>query len=179
LKPEPSSLERRAQRIKLLLMDCDGVLTDGRLFLLTDGEELKSFHTHDGHGIRQFHRAGLKTGIISGRRSAAVERRASELGIAFLYENVDDKTKVFEKVLAESGFSSEECAYVGDDLPDIPIMKRVGLAVAVADAVEETKQSAHYVTEQNGGHGAVREVVELILKAQGRWDELMSRYVGK
>ena len=174
---QTEDIDQRAQRIKLLLMDCDGVLTDGRLFLLPDGDELKSFNAHDGHGIKLFHRAGLKTGIISGRKSSAVERRARELGMSYLRESALDKLKVLEELLAETGLSPEQCAYVGDDLPDVPIMRRVGFAIAVADAVEETRQAAHYVTQRKGGHGAVRETVELILKAQGRWDELMKRYV--
>jgi 3-deoxy-D-manno-octulosonate 8-phosphate phosphatase (KDO 8-P phosphatase) len=176
LRPETPDVEHRAKRIKLLLMDCDGVLTDGRLTLLADGDEQKTFHARDGQGISLFHRAGLKTGIISGRTSSAVERRARELGMTYVRQDVHGKLKVLEEFLAEARLSAVECAFVGDDLPDIPVMQRVGLAVAVADAVDETKNAAHYVTAHKGGRGAVREVTELILKAQGRWEELMERY---
>ena len=158
-------------------MDCDGVLTDGRLTLLEDGDEQKTFHARDGQGISLFHRAGLKTGIISGRTSSAVERRARELEMAYVRQYAKDKVKAFDELLAAAGVTAKECAYVGDDVADIPIMRRVEFAVAVADAVYETKQAAHYVTALNGGHGAVREVADLILKTQGRWDELMKRYL--
>ncbi len=171
-----AEVDRRARRIKLLLMDCDGVLTDGRLELLENGDEQKTFHARDGQGISLFHRAGLKTGIISGRTSSAVERRAQDLGMAYVRQYAKDKIKALDEIMAEAGVSIDECAYIGDDLPDIPVMLRVELAVAVADAVVETKQAAHYVTELPGGHGAVREVTDLILKAQGRWNELMKRF---
>jgi 3-deoxy-D-manno-octulosonate 8-phosphate phosphatase (KDO 8-P phosphatase) len=171
-----AEVDRRARRIKLLLMDCDGVLTDGRLELLENGDEQKTFHARDGQGISLFHRAGLKTGIISGRTSSAVERRAQDLGISYVRQHARDKIKALDEIMAEAGVSIDECAYIGDDLADIPVMLRVELAVAVADAVVETKQAAHYVTELKGGHGAVREVTDLILKAQGRWHELMKRF---
>jgi len=170
------TIHERAQRIKLLLMDCDGVLTDGRLHLLADGDEQKTFHARDGQGIALCHRAGLKTGIISGRTSSAVARRARDLGMTYLRQGAKDKIKDFEELLAEANVPAIECAYIGDDVADIPVMQRVGLAVAVADAVDETKRAAHYVTQNRGGHGAVREVTDLILKAQGRWEELMKRY---
>ncbi|HVS82938.1 MAG TPA: HAD-IIIA family hydrolase [Pyrinomonadaceae bacterium] len=177
MKPETSDIDARAKRIKLLLMDCDGVLTDGRLWLMAEGDEQKTFHARDGQGISLFHRAGLKTGIISGRTSSAVERRAQELKMSYVRQYAKDKIKALDEILAEAGVSANECAYIGDDVADIPVMQRVELAVAVADAVEETKQAAHYVTELNGGHGAVREVTDLILKAQERWPELMRRYI--
>ena len=163
----------RARRVRLLLMDCDGVLTDGRLWLTEDYDEQKAFHARDGQGISLMHRAGLKTGIISGRKSTAIDRRAHDLKMAYVHQYAKDKVAALEEIIAESGVSAEECAFVGDDLADIPPMRRVGLAVAVADAAEETKQSAHFITELNGGCGAVREVCELVLKAQGRWEELM------
>jgi len=169
-------VDRRARRIKLLLMDCDGVLTDGRLELLENGEEQKTFHARDGQGISLFHRAGLKTGIISGRTSSAVERRAQDLSMSYVRQSAKDKIQALEEIMAAAHVSLQECAYIGDDLGDIPVMLQVGLAVAVADAVTETKQAAHLVTEHSGGQGAVREVCDLILKAQGRWDELMKRY---
>lgn len=169
-------VNRRALRIKLLLMDCDGVLTDGRLQLLENGDEQKTFHARDGQGISLFNRAGLKTGIISGRTSSAVERRAQELKMSYVRQYAKDKVKVLEEILAEADVSIDECAYIGDDVADIPVMTRVELAVAVADAVAETKHAAHYVTELKGGHGAVREVCDLILKSQGRWHELMKHF---
>jgi 3-deoxy-D-manno-octulosonate 8-phosphate phosphatase (KDO 8-P phosphatase) len=164
----------RARRIKLLLMDCDGVLTDGRLWLTDDFDEQKAFHARDGQGISLMHRAGLRTGIVTGRKSTAVERRAHDLKIAYVHQYAKDKVKALEEIIAEAAVSLEECAFAGDDLADIPPMRRVGLAVAVADAVAETKQAAHYVTSLPGGRGAVREVCELILKSQGRWKELMA-----
>lgn len=172
-----ASIERRASRIKLLLMDCDGVLTDGRLWLTQDGEEQKSFHTHDGLGLSLLHRAGLKSGIISGRNSEALNRRAAELGVEFVRQGDYEKIAAFEDVLRLAGVDEDEVAFVGDDLTDIPIMRRVELAVAVADAVDETRSVAHYVTRAEGGRGAVREVIELILRSQGRWNDLVEHYL--
>ena len=161
-----------------MLLDCDGVLTDGRITLLGGGGgEQKSFHTRDGHGIVLLHRAGLSSGIISGRTSSLVERRARELGMRYVRQGTWDKIKDFDELLAEAGVTDHEVAFVGDDVTDIPLMQRSALAVAVADAAPETLAAAHYVTRQPGGHGAVREVTELILKAQGRWSELMKRYI--
>ena len=172
-----ASIERRASRIKLLLVDCDGVLTDGRLWLTEDGDEQKSFNAHDGLGLSLLHRAGLKSGIITGRSSKAVARRAAELGVEFVRQGERNKIAAFEQVLQQAGVTESEVAYVGDDLPDIPIMKRAELAVAVADAVEETRSVAHYITRARGGRGAVREVVELILRSQGRWSDLVDEYL--
>jgi len=172
-----ASIERRASRIKLLLMDCDGVLTDGRLWLTDDSDEQKSFNTHDGLGLALLHRAGLKSGIITGRSSRAVARRAQELGVEFVCQGNPDKTAAFEQVLQQAGVDENEVAFVGDDLPDIPLMNRAELAVAVADAVEETRAAAHYVTRAKGGRGAVREVIEIILKSQGRWHDLVEDYL--
>jgi 3-deoxy-D-manno-octulosonate 8-phosphate phosphatase (KDO 8-P phosphatase) len=174
---ELREVERRAAGVRLLLLDCDGVLTDGRITPVEGGEELKSFHTHDGHGLVMLHRAGLRSGIISGRTSRLVELRAKDLGISFVRQGALDKLEVFESLLAETGVDPERVAYVGDDVVDIPLMRRCGLGVAVADATPDTRDAAHHVTRLPGGHGAVREVCELILKAQGRWDELMKRYL--
>jgi 3-deoxy-D-manno-octulosonate 8-phosphate phosphatase (KDO 8-P phosphatase) len=172
-----SSIERRASHIKLLLMDCDGVLTDGRLWLLRDGDEQKSFNTHDGLGLSLLHRAGLKSGIITGRTSSAVTRRARELGIEFVRQGNADKIAAFEQVLRQAGVAETEVAFVGDDLTDIPIMRRAELAVAVADAVDETRSVAHYITRAKGGHGAVREVIKLILSSQDRWNDLVAIFL--
>jgi 3-deoxy-D-manno-octulosonate 8-phosphate phosphatase (KDO 8-P phosphatase) len=171
------AIEKRAACIRLLLMDCDGDLTDGRLWLLENDDEQKSFNVKDGLGLHLFHRAGLQTGIISGRVSSAVERRARELGVEFIRQGEPDKIKVFGELLAQAGVTESEVAFIGDDLSDIPIMQRSEFAVAVADAAEETRSIAHYVTRASGGQGAVREVVEIILKAQGRWSDLVREYL--
>ena len=174
---DQSEIQERAARIKLLLMDCDGVLTDGRIWILENGEDQKAFHTRDGLGIDLLHRAGLKSGIISGRKSSALERRAQSLNVSYLWQGRDDKRQAFADTLAQAQVIKDEIAYMGDDLTDLPLMGQSGLAIAVADAVEEVKTRAHYVTKADGGNGAVREVVELILKAQGRWDDLVKSYL--
>jgi len=176
LTPQIPDLDFRIKRIKLLLMDYDGVLTDGQFEVLENGDEKKSFNARDGQGISLFQRAGWKTGIISGRRSSAVERHAQAHNMPFVRQFAKVKVLALEEILAEADVVPQECAYIGDDLADIPIMQRVGLAIAVADAVAETRQSAHYVTQLKGGHGAVREVTDLILKTQGRWNELVKRF---
>lgn len=173
---QAEDINARAQSIKLVLMDCDGVLTDGRLWLNADGDEQKAFHARDGQGISLLHKAGLQTGIITGRTSRAVDRRAQDLKIQYVRQYAKDKIKALEEILADAGVSANECAYIGDDVGDIPVMHRVRFAVAVGDAVDETKKAAHYTTAREGGQGAVREVCDLILKAQGRWDELMKRF---
>ena len=165
-KLETGELVRRAKRVRLLLMDCDGVLTDGRIWLTADGDEQKTFHVRDGQGIVLLHRGGFQTGIISGRASAATERRARELGMNFLRQGITEKVLVLDEVLREAGVSPDECGYIGDDIGDVEIMRRVGLAVAVADAADAATQVAHLVTTAAGGKGAVREVCEMILQAQ-------------
>ena len=172
----PDILER-ARKIKLLILDCDGVLTDGRILMLPGGDETKAFDVKDGHAMVMAQRAGLRIAIISGRKSSVVRARAAELGVAHLYEMAWLKIEPFERVLAEEGLNDEEVCYAGDDVVDIPLLRRAGLAVAVADAVEETKQHSHFVTARAGGRGAVREVIELILKAQDKWDDALSRYI--
>ena len=167
----------RARKIKLLILDCDGVLTDGRIIMLPNGDETKAFDVKDGHGIVMAQRAGLRVAIISGRKSSVVRARAKELGVAHLHEMAWVKTEPYEKVLAEEGLTDEDVCYVGDDVVDIPLLRRAGLGIAVSDAVEETKNASHTVTKRAGGRGAVREVIELILKAQDRWDEAMARYL--
>jgi 3-deoxy-D-manno-octulosonate 8-phosphate phosphatase (KDO 8-P phosphatase) len=169
-------IKGRAAHLKLLLMDCDGVLTDGRITLLEGGDEQKSFHTRDGHGLVLLHRAGLRSGIISGRTSSAVERRVRDLNITYIRQGTWNKIEDFEDVLAEAEVEASEVAFVGDDVTDIPLMLRCGLGIAVADATEDTRAAADYVTRLPGGFGAVREVCELILKAQGCWDKLLKRY---
>jgi 3-deoxy-D-manno-octulosonate 8-phosphate phosphatase (KDO 8-P phosphatase) len=173
---DPSSIERRAAHIKLLLMDCDGVLTDGNVWLLESGEQ-KSFNVRDGFGLALWHRAGLKSGIISGRSSTCVDRRAAELKIEFVRQGVEDKITSFQELVSEAAVEEREVAFVGDDLNDIPLMLRSEFAIAVADAAEETRAVAHYVTRAPGGFGAIREVVEIILKVQGRWADIKQKYL--
>ena len=174
---ELKEVERRASEVRLLLLDCDGVLTDGSITPVLGGDELKTFHTHDGHGLVMLHRAGLRSGIISGRSSRLVEARAKDLGITYVRQGALDKVSVFDALLAEASVEPSQVAYVGDDVVDIPLMRRSGLSAAVADASPDTRDAADYVKRLPGGRGAVREVCELILKAQGRWDELMKRYL--
>jgi len=173
-----SEVQKRAARIKLLLMDCDGVLTDGRVWLFENGEEQKGFHTRDGLGIDLFHRAGLRSGIISGRTSTAVQKRAAGLGMSFVIQGCEDKRRAFAETLEQAGVEKLEVAFIGDDLNDIPLITRSGLGIAVADASLETREAADYVTQLAGGYGAVREVIELILKAQNRWDSLTADFRG-
>lgn len=162
-------LKAAAARIKLLLMDCDGVLTDGRLYFSAAGEEMKVFDVRDGQGLVSWHKVGYSSGIISGRSSGIVDLRAAELGIKFVHQRVEDKIQAFLAILAEAYISDPaEVAYIGDDIADIPLLKMVGLPVAVADAVSEVKDEAAFVTEAPGGRGAVREVTDLLLSAQKR-----------
>jgi 3-deoxy-D-manno-octulosonate 8-phosphate phosphatase (KDO 8-P phosphatase) len=159
----------------MLLVDVDGVLTDGciRLQSFPDGSvhEMKVFCALDGVGLKLLHMLGVKTGMITGRTSAVTQRRAREASMDFLFQGQATKTAAFEEALQKSGLTADQVAYVGDDLPDIPILERAGLAVAVANAAPEVKRAAHYVTQRRGGEGAVREVVELILKSQNRWQD--------
>ena len=159
-------IRRRAARIRLLIFDVDGVLTDGRLLMHADGSESKAFHVRDGLGIRRVQRAGITCAIISGRRAEAVAHRARELEIDRVYQGVGDKGRVLDEMLAALGLMPEQVAYVGDDVIDLPVMHRIGLAVAVADAEPEVLAEAHWRTDRCGGQGAAREVCELILAAQ-------------
>lgn len=171
-----SEVQSRAAHIKLFLMDCDGVLTDGQVWILDHNDDQKGFYSRDGLGIELLHRAGLHSGVISGRKSSALARRAHFLGMKYVRQGFVDKEQAFAEVVAEAGLTNAEVAFAGDDLNDIPLMRQSGLGIAVADAALETREHAHYVTQARGGHGAVREAVELILKAQGRWDEVLRHY---
>ncbi len=165
------------RQIELILSDVDGVLTDGSIIYNNQGIETKSFHVRDGLAIQLWKRAGYRFGLITSRTSHIVKVRAAELGIDFLRQGSEDKLGKAMEVMAECGLSAERVCYIGDDLPDIPVMKRVGLAVAVADAEKEVRDRAAYVTRLPGGRGAVREVVELLLKAKSLWDDVVARYL--
>ncbi|HXY04300.1 MAG TPA: HAD-IIIA family hydrolase [Terriglobales bacterium] len=173
------ALKKRATRIELLLMDVDGTMTDGGVTLLSQNDgtalEIKTFDAHDGQGLTLAHTAGLRTGCITGRESAALLRRAQEMKMEFIYMKQPLKMPAYEAILQKAGVSDSVVAYIGDDLPDIPLMRRAGLAIAVANAVPEVKQVAHYTTKALAGHGAVREAVELILRSKGTWKEMIDK----
>ena len=164
-------LQARARAVRLAIFDVDGVLTDGTIWVGARGEAFKAFNILDGHGIKMLQAAGVRTAILSGRDSEAVVRRAAELSIHHVVQGAGDKGAAFDELLAESGFRAEACAFVGDDLPDLPVLRRCGFAVAVANAVDEVKAACHYVTSAGGGRGAVREFCELVLRAQGQLGE--------
>jgi 3-deoxy-D-manno-octulosonate 8-phosphate phosphatase (KDO 8-P phosphatase) len=173
------ALKKRASRIQVLLMDVDGTMTDGSVTLLSQSDgtalEIKTFDAHDGQGLTLARTAGLHTGCITGRESAALLRRANEMKMEFIYMKQGLKMPAYEEILRKTGAGDEEVAYIGDDLPDIPLMRRCGLAVAVGDAVPEVKEAAHYTTKALAGHGAVREAVELILRSKGIWEEMIEQ----
>jgi 3-deoxy-D-manno-octulosonate 8-phosphate phosphatase (KDO 8-P phosphatase) len=172
-------LKKRASRIQVLLMDVDGTMTDGSVTLLsqTDGTalEIKTFDAHDGQGLTLAQTAGLRTGCITGRESSALLRRAHEMRMEFIYMKQPLKMPAYEEVLNRAGVSDVEVAFVGDDLPDIPLLRRAGLAIAVGNAVPEVKDVAHYTTRALAGHGAIREAVELILRSKGIWEEMIDK----
>jgi 3-deoxy-D-manno-octulosonate 8-phosphate phosphatase (KDO 8-P phosphatase) len=165
-------LNEKGKRIKFLLLDVDGVMTDGKVYIDDDGCETKAFNIQDGHGITLLRKAGIRVGIISGRSSRAVDIRAKQLSIEEVHQAVDDKLKVYEQILTRYQLKDEEVAYIGDDLIDRPLLQRVGLSVAVANAHEIVKRSVDWVTKRDGGAGAVREVVDHLLKSQGKWSKL-------
>jgi 3-deoxy-D-manno-octulosonate 8-phosphate phosphatase (KDO 8-P phosphatase) len=175
----PPALRKRAAKIKVVLMDVDGTITDGSVSLLSqpDGSalEIKTFDAHDGQGISLGRTAGLRMGVITGRESPALRRRMQELSVEFVYEKQPHKVAAFEEILKKAVVREEEVAYLGDDLPDLTVMRRVGLAVAVGNAAPEVKKAAHYTTARPGGKGAARELVELILKSKGVWEEMIDR----
>ena len=183
--PVSPDVVARARKIKLFLMDVDGTLTDGGVCLLsttaTDGSgaatvsEMKIFNAKDGQGLSLAHTMGIQTGFITGRRSPAVAKRAEENKVTYVYLGQASKTQAFEECMEKAGVTEEEVAYLGDDLPDIPLAKRAGLGVCVADGADELKAVCHYTTRQLAGRGAAREVVELILKAEGRWEEAVPK----
>jgi 3-deoxy-D-manno-octulosonate 8-phosphate phosphatase (KDO 8-P phosphatase) len=160
-------LRQRAAAVKLAVFDLDGVFTDGRFYYGPDGLELKAFHTRDGHGIKQLHAAGVRTAVISGRESEAGARRMRELGVGDLIQSCADKLAAFRVLLARHGLEAADCAAVGDDLPDLPVLAAAGFAIAVADAHPDVRRVADRITEHPGGHGAVRDVTDLLLGARG------------
>lgn len=176
----PAAVLKRAKKIRLLLLDVDGVLTDGRVYLMSvagagAAAEMKVFDAHDGAGMKLAHRMGIKTGLITGRDSAATAQRAHEMQVDYLFQGRAEKLGSYKESLERAGVSDAEVTYIGDDLPDLPLLERAGLAVATANAAAEVKKAAHYVTQARGGEGAAREVVELILKAQNRWKEALPK----
>jgi 3-deoxy-D-manno-octulosonate 8-phosphate phosphatase (KDO 8-P phosphatase) len=171
-----ATLAERCNRVELLVLDVDGVLTDGGIIYTDNGVELKQFHVRDGSGLAIWRRVGKRAAITTGRTSSIVEHRAAELGITPVIQGSHDKLTAFRHVLTETGFQAEQVCYVGDDLPDLPVLLKCGLAVAVADACAEVRAAAHHVTKLPGGRGAVRETIELILQAQGHWQRIIERY---
>ena len=171
------SYKEYLQHITTFIFDVDGVLTDGKLVTSPDGGETKSFHVHDGQGISFLHRAGISTAVITGRKSVALERRAAELGIEDVFQGNMNKMESLKILLEKFELSEEEVAYIGDDLPDLPVMIRVGVSAAVADARPEVREHATMVTEAPGGSGAVREFCDLLLKAQGKWGSIVETFL--
>lgn len=172
-------LKKRAAQIQLILMDVDGTMTDGSVTLLSQNDgsalEIKTFDAHDGQGLTLAHTAGLRTGCITGRESAALLRRAHEMKMEFIYMKQPLKMPAYEEILGKAGVRDSAVAFIGDDLPDIPLLRRAGLAIAVGDAVPEVKKVAHYTTRAVAGHGAVREAIELILKSKGIWEDMIDK----
>ncbi|MGH8720018.1 MAG: KdsC family phosphatase [Burkholderiales bacterium] len=167
----------RARKIKLLALDVDGVLTDGRVYISDKGEECKAYNIRDGLGMKMLQECGVRIALISGRNSASVEARAQDIGIAFLYQGVEDKVAVFEKLIRELDLEPQQSAFMGDDLVDLPAMRRAGFALTVADAPAVVKERAHYVTRSVGGQGAVREACEFIMQAQGTLEDRVAPYL--
>lgn len=173
-------VKKRASRVKLVLMDVDGVLTDGTLYYFPgpDGKptEFKGFNSQDGAGLHFLNLCGIKTGVISGRDSQAVNERARILKITYIYQGYLEKESIYEEILCKEGVDDDEVCFIGDDFPDYPLLKRCGFAVAVGNARQELKDRAHYVTEAYGGDGAVREAIEVILKSSGKWDKVLTKF---
>ncbi len=171
------SISEKAKKLKLLILDVDGVLTDGKLFFDHQGNEYKSFHARDGHGIKLLRQTGVEVAVISGRKSPSVELRMKNLGIEHVYQGHENKLTAFNEIIEKTGITADQAAHVGDDLLDLPLMIRVGLAIAVADANFAVTQRAHWRTSLPGGQGAVREVCDLIMQAQGTFDEVLNTYL--
>ena len=172
-----TDIGERARRIRLLLFDVDGVLTDGKILLHADGSESKTFDIRDGTAIVLAQRAGLRTGVLSARQSAATTERAAQLRIPIVRQGSADKLETLEEILGAEGMSADEVAFMGDDLLDLPVIERVGLGAAPADAAGEVRSRAHWIASRRGGDGAVRELIEMVLKAQGRWDGIVAVFM--
>jgi 3-deoxy-D-manno-octulosonate 8-phosphate phosphatase (KDO 8-P phosphatase) len=170
------NIKEKLKGIKLLILDVDGVMTDGRIIMDSEGREIKNFNVRDGHGLKVLQRYGIKVAILTGRQSKVVEHRAKDLDIKDVYQKVFNKKDVFEKIIKNHKLSPDEVAFIGDDIIDIPVLRRVGFSVAVADAADVVKKSVDYITNNKGGYGAVREICEMILKAQGKWPEVAAKY---
>lgn len=170
------SLKDKLRKIKMLILDVDGVMTDGRIIMDDKGRELKNFDVRDGHGIKLLQRYAINVAILTGRKSKVVEYRAKDLEITEVHQKVFNKEKILEKILQKHKVRAEAVAYIGDDIVDIPVMRRVGFSAAVADAMAIVKKSANYVTKNRGGRGAVREICEMILQAQDKWPQVAQRY---
>jgi 3-deoxy-D-manno-octulosonate 8-phosphate phosphatase (KDO 8-P phosphatase) len=168
--------KEKLTRITLLVLDVDGVLTDGKIIYSDSGDEIKAFNVRDGHGLKLLMRAGIEVIFLTGRESRVVLHRARDLGVESVYQKVLNKLEVYEKILKERGLTDEQIAFVGDDLVDIPVLRRVGFSAAVSDAIAEVKEIVDYVTDKKGGGGAVREICELLLKGQDKWEEVTQRY---
>ncbi|HEU0188146.1 MAG TPA: HAD family hydrolase [Gallionellaceae bacterium] len=170
-------LAQQIQAIRLIAFDVDGILTDGGLYLSDSGEEFKRFNSLDGHGLKMLKASGVELAIITGRTSRCVELRAQNLGIAHLFQGVEDKLDVMQQLLARLNLAPQAAAFMGDDVVDLPVMRRVGLAITVPNAPQVVRDHSHYVSQRDGGHGAVREACELIMSAQGTLDQQLARYL--
>ena len=172
-----TELHQRAAKIKLVIFDVDGVLTDGSLFYGDDGQEYKAFNSLDGHGMKMLQQSGVRIGIITGRTSNVVMHRMANLKVDLIYQGQLDKRPAYEQILKDEGLQPEQVAYVGDDVVGLPVMTRVGLAITVANAHELAKQHAHWITPKLGGHGAARDICEFLMKAQGNYENTMQQYL--
>lgn len=170
------NLLKKIRCIKLLILDVDGVLTDGRIIIDDLGNETKNFDVRDGHGLKLLMKYGIDVVLLTGRKSKVVEYRAKELDVTEVHQNAKNKVEVLEDILRKRKIKGDSVAYVGDDIVDVPVFSKVGFSVAVADAVIYAREAADYITEKRGGRGAVREICEMILKAQGKWEEIVSKY---
>jgi 3-deoxy-D-manno-octulosonate 8-phosphate phosphatase (KDO 8-P phosphatase) len=169
-------LKEKLKKIKMLILDVDGVMTDGRIIMDDEGRQLKNFDVRDGHGLKIIQRYGINIAILTGRKSEVVNHRAHDLEIKDVYQGALNKKEVFKKILLKHNLEASAVAFMGDDIIDIPVLRQVGFSVAVADAVDVVKKSVAYVTKHKGGHGAVRELCEMILQAQGKWPEIAEKY---
>jgi 3-deoxy-D-manno-octulosonate 8-phosphate phosphatase (KDO 8-P phosphatase) len=170
------NIKDRLSKIRILILDVDGVMTDGRIIMDDEGRQMKNFDVRDGHGLKMIQRCGVKVVLLTGRTSEVVKHRARELGIKDIYQGARNKKEVFEKILDKHKLPPEAVAFIGDDIVDIPVLNRVGFSASVVDAADIVKKSVDYVTRNQGGRGAVREICDLILQAQGKWPEIATKY---